>query len=136
MQEGYFDYSSEGRNTGCCLDCDDSHDGCLCHDCGCTKCYWYNQEGFCDKVAVLKEEGRLKAIEWHKRQGELEYKKGQVLREDNEKKLKELMKKGKIHFEYTCQRCFRSFISEGELKIIKYKEPICDLCLNKLEVEV
>ena len=61
MQEGYHDYSEGERNSGCCLDCDDSHDGCLCYDCKCKNCFWYSsqedtqsEKGHCDKTDSLK----------------------------------------------------------------------------------
>lgn len=55
MQEWCEDYSQGEYNTGCCLYCDDSYKGCLCYDCKCTQCYWYNKSGFCELVSVLKK---------------------------------------------------------------------------------
>lgn len=60
MQEGYEDYYGE---EGCCLNCPDSEEGCLCYNCKCTKCYWYTppeeyggEKGDCDKTDELKEQ--------------------------------------------------------------------------------
>lgn len=40
----YFELYSEGEEShGCCLLCPDSKPGCLCYDCKCTKCYWYEK---------------------------------------------------------------------------------------------
>jgi len=30
------------------LNCDDVHEGCLCFECKCTKCYWYSSPSECD----------------------------------------------------------------------------------------
>ena len=35
------DYYGE---DGCCLTCEDSYDGCLCFDCKCKKCEWYEAD--------------------------------------------------------------------------------------------
>ena len=44
MQEGCYDYYNNlnGRTGACCLECPDKEEGCLCFDCACTKCYFYN----------------------------------------------------------------------------------------------
>ena len=56
MQEGcidyYDEYIEEDGIHGCCKLCDDAKDGCLCYDCRCTKCYWYEydyslEKGYC-----------------------------------------------------------------------------------------
>lgn len=63
MQEWAEDYYVEEYDSGCCLKCSDSYEGCLCFDCKCTKCYWYitpeewnGENGKCGKVDVLKKE--------------------------------------------------------------------------------
>jgi len=39
MQWECYDYSDE--STGCCLNCPDSREGCLCFSCKCSKCLYY-----------------------------------------------------------------------------------------------
>ena len=60
MQESCIDYYDEyiGMDIhGCCLICPDAEDGCLCYDCKCTKCYWYEpEEGYCELVDYFKQE--------------------------------------------------------------------------------
>jgi hypothetical protein len=37
-------------DIGCCLTCEDAHDDCLCFDCKCTQCDYYegfNGDGYC-----------------------------------------------------------------------------------------
>lgn len=41
MQEWCHDYYEDDYTSGCCLNCDNSYDGCLCFACKCRKCYWY-----------------------------------------------------------------------------------------------
>ena len=43
-QEDCYDYYHDYEDicsTGCCLNCEDSEDGCLCYFCKCKQCYWY-----------------------------------------------------------------------------------------------
>lgn len=65
MQEGRTDYSE--KEIGCCLNCEKSHPGCLCYECKCKKCYWYDyiglNTGVCDLVDDLKEERQKKQEE-------------------------------------------------------------------------
>ena len=65
MQYGYEDFSS--KEVGCCLNCIDSCEECLCFNCKCTKCFYYlppeeydGKKGHCDKTNELKEEKRNK----------------------------------------------------------------------------
>ena len=142
MQEGYFDYSQNDINTGCCLHCDDAEEGCLCIKCKCKKCYWYSPpeeydegKGHCDKIEVLKEERKEKLKKGYEEQSKKDYEKGKLLKKENQRKLNKIKERKEFPFYYTCQRCFREFVSERELKIILNKEPICDLCLNKLKIK-
>lgn len=48
MREGYFDYYGE---IGCCLTCSDQEvneinefGDCLCYDCKCRQCFWYQSD--------------------------------------------------------------------------------------------
>ena len=46
MQETCRDYylefeASISDEKGCCLLCGESYPDCLCYDCKCTNCYWY-----------------------------------------------------------------------------------------------
>ena len=52
---------------GCCLLCDEAEPGCLCYECKCTKCFWYEDiggEGYCTLAESWKEENRKKANEY------------------------------------------------------------------------
>jgi hypothetical protein len=58
------DYYGE---EGCCLNCSDAHDGCLCFSCKCRKCDWYEfdyleDSGYCNKVKIFEDYER-EAIE-------------------------------------------------------------------------
>lgn len=60
MQEWCDDWY-EIDDFGCCLNCPDSYEGCLCYNCKCTRCYWYSppeeydgEKGHCDKTDKLK----------------------------------------------------------------------------------
>jgi len=68
MQENCIDYYEEGITSGekgCCLLCEDAEPGCICYDCKCKKCYWYeyfsySNEGECELATMYKldnEEG-------------------------------------------------------------------------------
>jgi len=39
---------------GCCLDCPNGYEGCLCYDCKCKKCYWYIENNLIDMDLVDK----------------------------------------------------------------------------------
>jgi len=55
-------------DPGCCLVCDYASPGCLCYDCKCSKCEWYNPSGHgraCGKVDDFEDERRQ-----HKREQE------------------------------------------------------------------
>ena len=74
MQEDCHDYSDD--DYGCCLNCEDAEDGCLCYDCKCTKCYYYskpddfnvdsegNMVGSCDIATQTKNESKIKKEFW------------------------------------------------------------------------
>ena len=59
-QEFAFDWASEEADSGCCLKCSDSAEGCLCFKCKCKKCYWYDKldgidgKGFCEKANKMR----------------------------------------------------------------------------------
>ena len=54
-------------DLGCCLICPDAYDGCLCYNCKCKKCDWYDDSGIgrpCSKCDELIEERKaLQQIE-------------------------------------------------------------------------
>ena len=54
MSDGldYYEIYSEGEPGihGCCLLCDDAKPGCLCYDCKCSKCCWYEFDSDMGKV--------------------------------------------------------------------------------------
>jgi len=57
----YDEYLESDGIHGCCLLCDDARPGCLCYDCKCRKCYWYNKDeymehGRCDLSKKKKGE--------------------------------------------------------------------------------
>lgn len=56
------DYYIEEVDSGCCLRCSESEIDCLCYDCKCSKCFWYDspeeynfEKGHCGMVDVLKK---------------------------------------------------------------------------------
>jgi len=56
MQPGYDDYY-EWNDDGCCLICKNGYDGCLCYECKCRQCYWYNDnQSCCDLPDVWRYE--------------------------------------------------------------------------------
>jgi len=62
MREGYIDYYERysmeyPEIRGCCLCCPDSESECLCFDCKCTKCMWYENyegDGWCEIASDRK----------------------------------------------------------------------------------
>lgn len=65
-QENCPDYY-DSEEDGCCLNCENAKDGCLCFECKCTKCYWYrkddnNENGYCELPIIWKNkrESKLK----------------------------------------------------------------------------
>jgi hypothetical protein len=61
-QEGSPDYYE--LKTGCCLHCPKAHPGCLCYNCKCKSCYWYESamagDNPCELVPILKQESKNK----------------------------------------------------------------------------
>ena len=63
-QEGCEDWY-EQDDEGCCLICEKAEEGCLCFDCKCSKCYWYDNEAkyfggrACEKVYDFKRRYRF-----------------------------------------------------------------------------
>jgi len=95
MQEWCKDYYLNEYDTGCCLNCSKSHDGCLCFDCKCAKCYWYRPtekndgvKGKCDKVKTKEE--------WREHYESLEEKNNEEFR----KRKKEQEKEEEKHIDY------------------------------------
>jgi len=70
MQPGYEDYYAMLEyGEGCCLNCPDSEEGCLCYNCKCKNCLWYSpleeyngEKGHCDKTDELKQRKQNKWI--------------------------------------------------------------------------
>lgn len=141
MQEGYQDFSTLEINQGCCLNCSESHEGCLCYDCKCTKCLWYSPpqendeiKGSCDYKEVLKERRKEEYKKKLKKQEEERKIKLNILNKQNLEISKKLKQQNKRPYGYLCQKCQYFFISEEELKVIQYKTPICPICSNKIKV--
>ena len=142
MQEWCEDfYQSCETDEGCCLNCSDSHEGCLCYDCKCKKCWWYTPpeewdgiKGHCDMVEVLKEERKQEAIDYYQQIEESKSKNSEILKKHNEKILEIIKSENKISENliipswYTCQKCGREFVTNEYLKIKLQEEPICFLC--------
>uniref|UniRef100_A0A6H1ZYD9 Uncharacterized protein n=1 Tax=viral metagenome TaxID=1070528 RepID=A0A6H1ZYD9_9ZZZZ len=58
------------QDEGCCLTCEDAEPGCLCFNCKCTKCVYYNEGGFCNiaESSRIEAKKRRKSIsEWAKK---------------------------------------------------------------------
>jgi hypothetical protein len=60
--DGEYDESTNWQGDhydekGCCLTCADSHQGCMCYNCRCSKCdYHSDYNGKCLKINELQEE--------------------------------------------------------------------------------
>ena len=77
MQINSYDYyrNDDEKEGECCLLCLDKSPGCLCFECVCKKCFWYNSnngfysdgKGFCDLAMEMKKERIIK--ERRKRRG-------------------------------------------------------------------
>lgn len=135
--EDYYEICEFGE--GCCLNCPDSYEGCLCYECKCKQCYWYTppeeydrEKGHCDKTDELikekREEWRKEMIFKNKKSNKLFEKKIKA----NEKELKRLKDKGTILNYYSCQKCGFCFVTENEQKIINKKTPVCIVCSGKI----
>lgn len=141
MQEGEFNYYELEYNSGCCLKCSESHEGCLCYNCKCKKCYWYTppeendgEKGICDLVEELKRERKEKFLEELRIKELIKEKQSELLKRDNKKVLAKTKEKGLTPSYYTCQKCKRTFIHPNELKIERRKTPLCKICSNKIIV--
>jgi len=135
MQRGAHDYLDE---SGCCLNCEKAAPGCLCYECKCTKCEWYSSpyhtgtgKGKCDAVGIKKEQMRRSYIMNSTRK----FLSVEKLYRLNTIKFIELKKENKVPNIYSCQQCHTKFVTEDELKIVKGKYPICDVCLNKIDID-
>ena len=77
MQTDSYDYyhNDDEKVGACCLICSEKSPGCLCFECACTKCFWYNPNnsfygdghGFCDLAREMKKDRIIK--ERRKRRG-------------------------------------------------------------------
>ena len=60
MQEeciDWYDETERDEQSGCCLKCNSSAPGCLCSNCKCSQCFWYELEwdkGRCEKKAAFR----------------------------------------------------------------------------------
>jgi hypothetical protein len=141
MQEDQEDYYNKGLNgqSGCCLVCPEAHEGCLCYDCKCKKCFYYSPpEGFsdkgsCDKVSELKEERKKELREYYKQKEEKEYQNSKKLEKYNEKIEEDIKNKKEVPFKYVCQKCRRVFIIDKEREIKPLKTPICGICSGEIQ---
>jgi hypothetical protein len=129
MQFNCPDYYDEtGYNEGCCLKCDNAHPGCLCYDCKCKKCYWYQAigdgKGICEKKYELILEKKRRRL--------FEQKKNNLLFEKKKEYYKNKSKS------YSCQKCQFLFDggddNSGYKKIILGKTPVCNVCNGKINL--
>lgn len=136
--EDYYEICETGE--GCCLNCYNAREGCLCYYCKCKKCFWYNLlpdgSGECEKKFELIKERKESARLKYQLQEEKEKKKSEALEEENEKVLKIIKEKKEIPNYYSCQVCKRDFVTEKEEVIIPNHNPKCPICSNKIKVEV
>jgi len=131
MQEWCEDFSLLCHDEGCCLYCSKSSPGCLCFDCKCRKCYWYNNEGWCEKTEILKKEAKKRFIEEIKRKEEIKNNNWKEFKKEQEILEKEMRTQEKIINFYSCQKCQKEFITEKDFKIILNKFPLCKFCEKK-----
>lgn len=137
MQEGCVDYYEEGG--GCCLHCPNAKKGCLCFECKCTKCYWYDSpqqtgdyKGWCGMVSQLKEQRKEEFKNKLQIQEDIKFEKVQRLNKINKKIKEEIIKSQEIPNWYMCMKCYRLFCSK-EIFVIKKKEPLCYICKSEEE---
>jgi len=138
MQQGKIDYYSVlSIGDGCCLKCYESYPGCLCYDCKCKKCYWYNKlydgSGECEKKYELIRERKIKRA----KDRLLKIKIDNLLYE----KKKDYYKNQETDNIYTCQKCGFEINSTVDLEIIPDKTPVCKICsgeiyLSREEIEL
>jgi hypothetical protein len=140
VQWNCTDYYLSEYSRGCCLNCRDARDGCLCKECKCKQCYWYTspedwdgKKGHCDKTDELKEQRKKELQEFYIQQEKEAFRKSEILRELNEKEDKRIRSEGKIPNTYTCQSCQRWFVIEQYCKIVPYQEPICPICKGEIK---
>ena len=144
MQEGnpdYYDLTMNDSSGGCCLLCAEAEKGCLCTDCKCKSCYWYNPEfaglSPCDKVMALKEESKKTWIEAQKEKHRIENEKfRKKLAKYNVDKLSSRTAQQKCNEllnTYTCQRCSIEFTTPNDLIIIQSESPLCEECEEELK---
>ena len=128
MQEWATDYYHVG--IGCCLLCRESSPGCLCFECNCSKCFWYDRNGEpkCEKTLELKEERRQELIEMYQEIEDDKWEQNLILKKINEKILQEIKESGEIPNFYMCQKCKREFCTKDIFVITSGKEPLCYIC--------
>lgn len=70
MMFGCYDYSCE--DVGCCLNCPNSYEGCLCFDCKCSKCLYYTppqdwdgSHGKCELAMELSQSKKKELSEFY-----------------------------------------------------------------------
>ena len=131
MQERGYDYFHH-RIPGCCLNCtkEEKGPGCLCFDCKCTKCIWYNADKMngsaCDMKLILKT-----GNEWAYNVNSLiRLKLLKKLERKNEERSFAIKQKKGIECIYSCQNCKTNFVTfeSEELPITQGVFPLCDIC--------
>jgi len=135
MQEGFYNYYNIGVGEGCCLNCYEAREGCLCYDCKCKKCYWYSTDGYnghCEKTDALKEQRKKEAKERYQRECEEDYAQVQALKKHNQKVEEKIKADGEIPSWYSCQGCHSEFVTDKELKIVIKFEPLCPICTGEI----
>jgi len=143
MQESCYDYSQEEVGNGCCLNCYEKHDGCLCYKCKCKKCYWYcspynydGNKGHCDKVEELIAENKERFKKKKEKENGINGEKLKILNEQNKEKEQEIKSKGEIPSWYSCQKCGCEFVTEEELNILQRISPICNICNGLIKLRL
>lgn len=68
----YYAECEHGDEVGCCLVCDDSHEGCVCYDCKCKKCGWYVNDGYDSGHCGLVDFWRGTKAEWNEVRARME----------------------------------------------------------------
>ena len=119
MQEGCIDYSLLQQGNGCCLNCANAYDGCLCFECKCSKCLWYLSPEENDGIKGKCELPKRNLIIQQRRKNR-EFK--ELLRYNKEIEFIINKKKGVISY-YNCIKCQNEFVSPVELN-----KPTCPMC--------
>ena len=128
-------------DKGCCLRCNNAHEGCLCSLCNCKKCDWYMKELVenkpCKKVEELLAQrkkdyiAKMEALQGN--QNDKFNKKIKTLKAIEQKQIEA----GEMIEYFVCQKCFVEFTlshsdyGDCNFLCIPNLSPLCPICLEE-----